>query len=169
MTTQKVPTMGHNLEALIPTYEPIIYYQLYRLHLYSRFRSYKDDFLQEGRMAIWAALNSFDESKGTKLTTYINVVVRNALLNYVRSMKLYQNERNITFDEQYYSVDFEEPTESMEELIDTYAPVNHKSILYNYFVEGLTQQDVADKAEVSQQWVSTIIKKFREKLQAEWL
>ena len=148
--------------------EPIIYYQLHRLGLFKRFYSYRDDFLQEGRMGIWKALTTFDPDKGAKLTTYVNVVVRNFLLNYVRSMKLYQNERNIPFDEEQYVVDFD-PIENMAELIHDYGADNHKSILSDYFIEGMTQQEVANKNGVSQQWVSNIISRFRERLKEEWL
>jgi RNA polymerase sigma factor (sigma-70 family) len=159
---------NNNIEEKMLELEPIIYYQLHRLGLFKRFYSYRDDFLQEGRMAIWKALQSYDPDKGAKLTTYVNIVVRNFLLNYVRSMKLYQNERNIPFDEEQYLVDFD-PIENMAELINDYATDNHKSILTDYFIEGLTQQEVATKNGVSQQWVSNIISRFRERLKQEWL
>jgi DNA-directed RNA polymerase specialized sigma subunit len=83
-------------------------------------------------------------------------------------MKLYQNERNIPFDEEQYLVDFD-PIENMAELIHDYAADNHKSILSDYFIEGMTQQEVATKNGVSQQWVSNIISRFRERLKEEWL
>lgn len=159
---------NNNIEEQMLELEPIIYYQLHRLGLFKRFYSYRDDFLQEGRMAIWKALQSYDPDKGAKLTTYVNIVVRNFLLNYVRTMKLYQNERNIPFDEEQYLVDFD-PIENMAELINDYAADNHKSILTDYFVEGLTQQEVAAKNGVSQQWVSNIVSRFRERLKQEWL
>lgn len=159
---------NNNIEEKMLELEPIIYYQLHRLGLFKRFYSYRDDFLQEGRMAIWKALQSYDPDKGAKLTTYVNIVVRNFLLNYVRSMKLYQNERNIPFDEEQYLVDFD-PIENMAELINDYAADNHKPILIDYFVEGLTQQEVAAKNGVSQQWVSNIVSRFRERLKQEWL
>lgn len=158
----------YTIDEQIAKLEPIIYFQLHRLNLFKRFYAYRDDFLQEGRMAIWHALKNFDDSRGAKLTTYVNVVVRNYLLNYVRSMKMYQNERNIPFDEDLFLVDFE-PIQNMEELIDDYGTDSHKNILKDYFIEGLTQQETADKNSVSQQWVSTVISKFRERLKAEWL
>ena len=148
--------------------EPIIYYQLHRLGLFKRFYSYRDDFLQEGRMGIWKALQTYDPDKGAKLTTYVNVVVRNHILNYVRSMKLYENSRNIPFDEELFLVDFE-PIENMEELINDYGVENHKKMLADYFIEGMTQQEVANANGVSQQWVSNVITKFRERLKEEWL
>lgn len=161
--------MTNNItEEQITQLEPIIYYQLHRLNLFKRFYSYRDDFLQEGRMAIWKALTSFDDSRGAKLTTYVNVVVRNYLLNYVRSMRLYENERNIPFDEDLFLVDFE-PIDNMEELINDYGTDAHKGLLADYFIEGLTQQEVADKNGVSQQWVSNVVSKFRERLKEEWL
>lgn len=157
-----------NIEEQITQLEPIIYYQLHRLNLYKRFQSFRDDFLQEGRLAIWTALNNFDASRGAKLTTYVNVVVRNYLLNYVRSMKLYENERNIPFDEEQYLVDFD-PIENMDELIQDYGADAHRVLLTDYFIEGLTQQEVANKNGVSQQWVSNVVSKFRERLKEEWL
>lgn len=161
--------MNNNItEEEIIKLEPIIYYQLHRLNLFKRFYSYRDDFLQEGRMAIWKALTSFDDSRGAKLTTYVNVVVRNYLLNYVRSMRLYENERNIPFDEDLFLVDFE-PIENMEELINDYGVESHKKMLADYFIEGMTQQEVANANGVSQQWVSNVITKFRERLKEEWL
>ena len=161
--------MNNNItEEEITKLEPIIYYQLHRLGLFKRFYSYRDDFLQEGRMGIWKALKTFDPEKGAKLTTYVNVVVRNHILNYVRSMKLYENSRNIPFDEELFLVDFE-PIENMEELINDYGVENHKKMLADYFIEGMTQQEVANANGVSQQWVSNVITKFRERLKEEWL
>lgn len=159
---------NNNIEEQIKQLEPIIYYQLHRLNLFKRFSSHREDFLQEGRTAIWVALNNYDKSRGAKLTTYVNVVVRNYLLNYVRSMKLYENERNIPFDEDAYLVDFD-PIENIEQLINDYGKREHKHILYDYFVESLTQQEVADKNGVSQQWVSNIVSRFRKDLKREWL
>ena len=159
---------NNNIEKQIKQLEPIIYYQLHRLNLFKRFYSYREDFLQEGRTAIWVALKGYDKSRGAKLTTYVNVVVRNYLLNYVRSMKLYENERNIPFDEDAYLVDFE-PIENITELITDYGNEAHRKILTDYFVESLTQQQVADKNGVSQQWVSNVVSRFRKKLKKEWL
>lgn len=159
---------NNNIEEQIKQLEPIIYYQLHRLNLFKRFYSHREDFLQEGRTAIWVALNNYDKSRGAKLTTYVNVVVRNYLLNYVRSMKLYENERNIPFDEDAYLVDFD-PIENIEQLINDYGKREHRPILYDYFVESLTQQEVADKNGVSQQWVSNIVSRFRKDLKREWL
>lgn len=159
---------NNNIEEQITQLEPIIFYQLHRLNLFKRFHSYRDDFLQEGRLAIWTALTNFDDTRGAKLTTYVNVVVRNFLLNYVRSMKLYENERNIPFDEDAYLVDFD-PIENMAELITDYGTEAHRGLLTDYFVEGMTQQEVATKNGVSQQWVSNVVSKFRERLKEEWL
>jgi len=83
-------------------------------------------------------------------------------------MKLYENERNIPFDEDAYLVDFD-PIENIEQLINDYGKREHKHILYDYFVESLTQQEVADKNGVSQQWVSNIVSRFRKDLKREWL
>ena len=159
---------NNNIDQQIEKLEPIIYYHLHRLGLFRRFPTYRDDFLQEGRLAIWTAITNFDDARGAKLTTYVNVVVRNFLLNYVRSMKLYENQRNIPFDEDAYLVDFD-PIESITELVNDYGNDAHKAMLMDYFNEGMTQEEVATKHKVSQQWVSNVVSRFRERLKEEWL
>lgn len=40
------------------------------------------DLLQVARLAFWKAIDTFDPSRGTKLTTYARTVVQNAILSY---------------------------------------------------------------------------------------
>lgn len=40
------------------------------------------DLLQVARLAFWKAINTFDPSRGAKLTTYARTVVQNAILGY---------------------------------------------------------------------------------------
>ena len=56
--------------------------------LASRYKNVKgttiDDFLQEGRVAVWKAISSYDGSKSVLFETYVSHCINNAMLDFFR-------------------------------------------------------------------------------------
>lgn len=156
-------------EELLIKYEPIIYYHIHKLKLWRQFPSYRDDFVQEGRMAILKAYQRYEGE--SNVGAYINTTIRNAIYDYAfKEMKLHINSRNL----QYSDVRIHTPSEDhagsdaffIKEMMED---SEHKQILKAYFIENRTQKYIADAYGVSQQWVSLIIRKFKEEMKNELL
>ena len=72
--------INNELETIIEQFEPMINSIANK---YARPpRVNREDLEQEGRMAVWSGLSSFEEGKGAKLTTYIYTCIKNAMSNY---------------------------------------------------------------------------------------
>lgn len=66
---------------LIAAYEHIIKLYINKFHLHEEF----DDVMQEGRIAIYKAIKTYNGRKGANLLTYISVCVQRRLLSYIRN------------------------------------------------------------------------------------
>ena len=151
-----------NIEALIIKYEPIIYYHIHKMNLWKQFPAYRDDMLQEGRMAIVKAVEAY--AREPNLGAYINTTIRNSIYDYVfKEMKLHLYDKNIPYVEGMYQVDFDVnlDAEYIEQEIDR---DKNAEVLRDYFMDGLNQKEVAEKHNISQQWVSTLVNRFRKRV-----
>lgn len=140
---------------------------MHKLGLYKKFPNQRDDFLQEGRLALLHAFNTFDNTRGVQLSTYAYVIVSNSLHRYARNEKLYRYD--LPFEEGYIAVDTDaEEQVIMEELIALMEEDSNKTILLDYFVRGMTQADAAARNYCTQQRVSQVVNEFRNKVITLW-
>lgn len=140
---------------------------MHRLGLYRRFPSHRDDFLQEGRLALLHAQKSYNPNKGVQFSTYAYVIISNTLHRYARNVKLYRYD--IPFEENYATVETDaEEQVIMEELIGMMKEDTNRPILMDYFVNGLTQAEVASRNYCTQQRVSQVVSEFRNKVITLW-
>lgn len=153
-----------NYDAVIEATETIVYHYLHRTGFWTTFPNERDDLVQEGRLAIYKCALTFDGRN--KFTTYVHNAVRNAIYNYVKRMKLYDNLNVVELPIDVYnnSDDDTAITQLYEMIMNDLLNDKHSDILHAYFVEEFSQQDIADKMNLSQQWVGTIINNFKKEM-----
>lgn len=150
-------------DAVIKACETIVYHYLHRTNFWTIFANERDDLLQEGRLAIYKCALTYD--KRSKFTTYVHNAVRNSIYNYVKKMKLFDNLNVVEMDEgAYNNSDDITMSELYENVMNDLLNSPNTDILHAYFVDEYTQQDIADKMNLSQQWIGTIVNKFREEM-----
>jgi len=151
-----------DVDLIIKTAEPIIYHHLHKTHFWDIFPNYRDDFLQEGRMAIWEATKKYNGR--VLFSTFAHTLVRNTLYNYVNKMKLFK-EKNLTIP---LTEGIIQSTETVDEedffIIDRMEADDNSEILLDYFVLGFSQEETAIRNGLSQQRVSQIVSQFRNKI-----
>jgi RNA polymerase sigma factor (sigma-70 family) len=155
-----------DVDLIIKTAEPIIYHHLHKTHFWDIFPNYRDDFLQEGRMAIWEATKKYNGR--VLFSTFAHTLVRNTLYNYVNKMKLFK-EKNLTIP---LTESLIESTETVDQddffIVDAMEKDPNGSILTDYFVLGFSQEEVANRNGLSQQRVSQIVSQFRAEMREEY-
>jgi RNA polymerase sigma factor (sigma-70 family) len=147
------------VDLIIKSAEPIIYHHLHRTHFWDIFPNYRDDFVQEGRMAIWEATKKYNGK--VLFSTFAHTLVRNTLYNYVNKMKLFKEKNlNIPLTEELV-----ESVETVDQddffILDAIEKDSNGGILTDYFVLGLSQEETANRHGLSQQRVSQIVSQFR--------
>ena len=177
MTTQqaRITVLNENINELIKegkvdyiteSATPIIYFHLHRTKFWDIFPNYRDDFLQEGRMAIWEAIKKYNGK--ALFSTFAHTVVRNTLYNYVNKMKLF-NQKNLTIPLTEQTMESIEYVDTEDLFIrDAINDDVNADILEDYFILGLTQNEVAKRNGLSQQRVSQIVRQFQEEMRDEW-
>lgn len=158
-------------------------------HLYSKLekthfvKSYREDILQEGFLGLCKAVNTYDESYTTSLSTYIYHCVKYSMYNYIKSNG---NSQGLVFDDTIQlrgreAVDFEY-FPSTEELINElladykYYLKNYKNknvlidtricraqIILNEYMKSVnvTTRDIEEKYCISRTHVSNVLKDLR--------
>jgi RNA polymerase sigma factor (sigma-70 family) len=154
------------VDLIIKSAEPIIYHHLHKTHFWDIFPNYRDDFLQEGRMAIWEATKKYNGR--VLFSTFAHTLVRNTLYNYVNKMKLFK-EKNLTIP---LSEELMESSETVDQedffIIDAMEKDPNSQILLDYFVLGFSQEEAANRNGLSQQRISQIISQFRTEMREEY-
>jgi RNA polymerase sigma factor (sigma-70 family) len=147
------------VDLIIKSAEPIIYHHLHRTHFWDIFPNYRDDFIQEGRMAIWEATKKYNGK--VLFSTFAHTLVRNTLYNYVNKMKLFK-EKNLTIpltEELVESIEVVDQDDFF--ILDAIEKNTNALILMDYFVLGFSQEETANRNGLSQQRVSQIVSQFR--------
>ena len=177
MTTQKprITVLNENINELIAegrvddiieSATPIIYFHLHRTKFWDIFPNYRDDFLQEGRMALWEAIKKYNGK--ALFSTFAHTVVRNTLYNYVNKMKLFK-EKNLTIPLTEQTMESLEYVDTEDFFIkDAIDADPNADILEDYFILGFSQEEVAKRNGLSQQRVSQIVRQFQEEMRNEW-
>ena len=153
-----------------------------------------DDLISIGTIGLIKGINSFNSSKGVKLSTYVSRCIDNEILMYIRSTKklnsevflnepigrdkddnvvtlqevLENNEKNIED-----SVDLKLKITLLKEKMDTVVTDREKYILNMRFgllgTKPQTQNQIADTLNISRSYVSRLETKAIEKLSTEFL
>jgi RNA polymerase sigma factor (sigma-70 family) len=153
--------------SVIDACDSIIYHYLHKTNFWNIFPNDRDDLVQEGRIAVYKCALTYD--KRTKFTTYVHNAVRNSIYNYVKKMKLFDNINMVELDTDTYNNSEETTmTEVYENVLTEMLNNQHLDILHAYFVEDYTQQDIADKMNLSQQWIGTIINNFKRSMKDKY-
>jgi RNA polymerase sigma factor (sigma-70 family) len=152
-------------EQLIIDHEAIIYHLLHKTKFWNIFPEYREDFLQEGRMAIVKAIETYNGR--AKLSTYAYTLVRNAIYDYANTMKLHYQYATLPLNESSIP--------STNEInLDAYYVMQminkdeHKQWLRDYFLFEMTQEEIAENYDTNQQNVSRVIVDFRNKMRKEF-
>ncbi|MEQ6376320.1 sigma-70 family RNA polymerase sigma factor [Bacillaceae bacterium S4-13-56] len=123
-------------------YEPMVYHIMNRLGI----RDYEQEFYQEGLLALWEAYRTYEESKG-KFNTYAYSLIRNRLIDLIRSKSRKQEKLNQLVEELTYNC----PSYTMNEEVDPEFWRHLRSILtdnqWNWLIgsvlEGKTSKMIA--------------------------
>lgn len=153
------------VDLIIKSAEPIIYHHLHKTKFWDIFPNYRDDFVQEGRMAIWEATKKYNGK--ALFSTFAHTLVRNTLYNYVNKMKLFK-EKNLTIPLTEGLIESNEAVDEDTFILDSIDADLNKAILLDYFVDGLSQEETANRNGLSQQRISQIISEFRSRMKEEY-
>lgn len=135
----------------------------------------QDDFIQEGRIAIWKAALSYDASKNASFETFVDHCIKNAMLDLVRKQTSSSNSIiNNAFDIDDIKIDKLESTKELciEDIIISTEVVaqmkeslteDEKKVL-EYRMEGLSLSDISQTLNKSYKTVSNISYNVRKKL-----
>lgn len=152
----------------------------------------QDDLISIGTIGLIKAINSFDDSKGIKLATFASRCIENEILMYFRSKKKNSLEISISEpidtdsegnpltlidvisrdDDIADDIDLKIKSEKLYRFIEEIKDEREKTIiilrygLYNTI--PLTQNQVAQKLNISRSYVSRIEKKIIEKLRRKF-
>lgn len=157
---------------------------------YPIYKNY-DELMSVCDIAIFTALSKYDKSKGKSLITYLWTCIRNALLMDMRKIRKHKMVTKSIYEcinkysdigDRIYLIDIIEDVESSkfadfnsdERLIDCVKEsllhllkekkINDKTykIFIMYLLDGKNQNDIANELELSQSYISRLIRKTTE-------
>jgi RNA polymerase sigma factor (sigma-70 family) len=129
------------------------------------FPSYRDDLLQEGRQAIWKAIETYNGK--AKLSTYAYVLVRNAVYDYANKMKLHYQYRPLPLNEDLLPSNRSINIEAAF-VIEKMKESEYYDWLVDYYIMEDSQSKIAKRYNTNQQNVSRVIVDFRERMKEEF-
>ena len=143
--------------------------------MFSDDRFEKEDLMQEGLVACFRAVLSFDKTKGASFKTYAAVCIKNALKNFVRKKNnvfLSADEDfvsladetvgSVTAEDEYISSEnYKDLRESLEKILST-AEYN----VFSLFVDGMSYSEIAEKTGQSIKSVDCALQRVRKKLKS---
>lgn len=150
-----------DVDLIIKSAEPIIFYHLHRTKFWDIFPNYREDFIQEGRMAIWEATKKYNGK--ALFSTFAHTLVRNTLYNFVNKMKLFK-EKNLTVPLTEALIESNEKVDEDTFIIEYIYEDPNKDILIDYFLLNLSQEETAKRNGLSQQRISQIINEFKSRV-----
>lgn len=154
-------TAGTKIEEL----EPLIYTVLHKTHFWQMFPSYRDDFLQEGRIAINKAITNYNGK--AKLSTYAYVLIRNAVYDFANKMKLHYQYRPLPLNQEILSSEREMDLDAAF-AVQKMKESEYYEWLRDYYIMEDSQSDIAKRYNTNQQNVSRVIVEFREMMRKEF-
>lgn len=160
-------------ERLIIENEALVYHVLKQMHLYSQLEDYYD----VGMIGLYKAAKTFDNSKGSKFSTYACICIRNTILMDIRDQKRQCDYYSIslqtpvggekdeilledTISDYKLEVDILNKEEKMA-LIESIRKLNDedRQMIDLYFWKEMTQKEIARYLKTSQANVSRRIQR----------
>jgi len=155
-------------------------------HIANRFKNVDDieDLVSIAKIGLIKAYKNFDLDKGIKFVTYASKLIHNEILMHNRKMRRHKN--NVSLDS-VLTVDFDgseltlidvlpaeikdthfEDYDGLKAILDmTLKQLSERDrkIFKMYFFERMKQQDIANKFNIAQSYISRLIKKIIKELQ----
>ena len=142
---------------------------------FSDIRFENEDLIQEGMVACFRAILSFDGGKGASFRTYAAVCVKNALKNFVRkkdNVFLSADEGfvplgdetagSVTAEDEYISSEnYKSLRESLKKVLS-----QTEYIVFSLFVEGMSYSEIAEKTGQTVKGVDGALQRVRKKLKS---
>lgn len=154
-----------DMDFKIKDLEPLIYTVLHKTHFWQMFPSYRDDFLQEGRIAIVKAIENYNGK--AKLSTYAYVLIRNAVYDFANKMKLHYQYRPLPLNLELLSSDRTIDLD-VAHVINKLQENEYYEWLRDYYILEDSQSAIAKRYKTNQQNVSRVIVEFREMIRKEF-
>ena len=134
-----------------------------------------EDLMQEGMVAAFGAIISYDSSRGASLNTYASVCVRNALKNFVKK----KNNALLSADADYVPFGDEAlggnaaedeylSSESYRDLRKSLKRVLSETeyTVFSLYVEGMSYAEIAEKTGHSVKGIDGTLQRIRKKLKS---
>ncbi len=134
-----------------------------------------EDLMQEGLVAAFGAILSYDSSRGASLHTYASVCIRNALKNFVKKKDnvLLSAEAdyvpfcdealgsNAAEDEYISSESYRDLRKSLKKVLS-----ETEYTVFSHYVEGLSYAEIAEKTGQSVKGIDGTLQRIRRKLKS---
>ena len=156
---------------IISRYSKLIYQ---KAHLRLLYDNDVDDLVQEGLLALVNAVNTFDNSKGVKFSTYANVCISNRLTNTVQKNSYNNNIAN--FNEFFNDItnitpesiilEKEKTQELYNKIINLLSEKEWK--VFCLFLTGSTYDQMARQLNIPLKVVDNSMQRVRRKLKTVW-
>lgn len=141
---------------------------------------YDDDIIQVGIIALWKAINKFNESKGCSFSSFAVKIIRNSIITHLKTKEFRHNITLVSYEECINNNSKETKILSipdnkiyqtlLNKEIDInkidFTPVQKKII--ELLMLGFNQTEVANMVNKSKQSINIQIKKIRRKLTEEY-
>lgn len=157
---------NHNEEALeimFKKYEGLIYSKIlkYRFPLNAI-----EDYLQEGRMALLKAIETYQESYEKTFTRYFELVLQNRFNTLYKEAKKYHNSIVLVENEEIDNNKENQTNDKMEAYFDTGALSEVEKTIFNlYYTNNCSIEDIAKTLEMTPKQVYNTIYRIKTKLQ----
>ncbi len=139
----------------------------------SRFE--KEDLMQEGMVACFRAVLSYDGGKGASFRTYAAVCIKNALKNFVKKKDNFfisadkdfvpledETSDGATAEDEYISSEnYKNLRESLEKVLS-----QTEYSVFSLFVDGMSYSEIAEKTGQSVKGVDGALQRVRKKLKS---
>ncbi|HJF32922.1 MAG TPA: sigma-70 family RNA polymerase sigma factor [Sporosarcina psychrophila] len=158
-----------NFEDVLKQYEPMISASLRKLNIYRD----HDSFRQAARVALWHALNRFDETKGN-FTPFAYRSIRGAMLDEIKKENKF--EENVTQMEDealVYIIETEfdvhyGATNGLAEALDILPPAE-RELIHWLFIEGFTLSECAERIGITVAGIKKRRQRILAKLRREFV
>lgn len=134
-----------------------------------------EDLMQEGLVACFRAVLSFDNTKGASFRTYAAVCIKNALKNFVRKKNNIflsadddfvplgdETVSSTTTEDEYISSEnYKDLRESLKRVLST-----AEYTVFSLFVDGMSYSEIAEKTGQSLKSVDCALQRVRKKLKS---
>lgn len=163
----------------------LVHYVAHRRYHHLKHKYEYDDIFQTGCIGLMKAVKDFDESKGTKFSTYAYICIDGAIVKMTRDDKWFGATReirrnsngplslNYTYTEEGQELinsivdDNEQYSLSDLKLVISELPTLYKELIILYYFKGYNQTEIAEKYDIRQNTVSRYLSKALELLKEE--